>query len=77
MARLRHRIEIIQQIQNGKARNAIIAKPIEKEEIEVGFRFSLQHKRAFLERALVLHFEQNLNSPEIKGGTSFHSGGVW
>ena len=72
MARLRHRIEIIQQIQNGKAR-----KPIEKEEIEVGFRFSLQHKRAFLERALVLHFEQNLNSPEIKGGTSFHSGGVW
>lgn len=45
MARLRHRIEIIQQIQNGKARNAIIAKPIEKEEIEVGFRFSLQHKR--------------------------------
>ena len=45
MARLRHRIEIIQQIQNGKARNAIIAKPIEQEEIEVGFRFSLQHKR--------------------------------
>ena len=25
-------------------------------------------QKAFLERALVLHFEQNLNSPEIKGG---------
>lgn len=33
MARLRHRIEIMQQIQNGKARNAIIAKPIGKNKI--------------------------------------------
>ena len=36
MARLRHRIEIMQQIQSGKARSAIIAKPIEKKKSKWG-----------------------------------------
>ena len=36
MARIRHKKEIMQQIQNGKARNAIIAKPIEKKKSKWG-----------------------------------------